>query len=259
MKWLLKRLLDFLRENPRGYKAIITTPDKYRKIRTLIKWAQTYQHRIGLFISIPKNASQSTRAILLSKNGLFENQFKNQLVIDRNHATAANLSQQYDINGLFVFCFSRNPYTRSVSWYRYHKNGGTPIYNSITFEEWVNRGMPHDWRHHWGDRSGSDRSTQNLRDDPGESPLLQYNFVEGGKVDFIGKLENFRPDMMIVIDRLNELCKKKGVPFRFKFSDIRANSSIKPDFDYDSYYNKNTKATVYSLLKKDFEYFGYDK
>ena len=241
MKWLLKRLLDFLRENPKGYKAIITTPDKYRKIRTLIKWAQTYQHRIGLFISIPKNASKSMGIIL----DLWS---ENELVIHRDHITVAELSQQYNLNGLFVFCFSRNPYTRSVSWYRYHKKLGFPIYNSMTFEEWVSKGMPH----HWGGHS-------EYRVYSGGSPLLQYNFVEGGKVDFIGKLENFRPDMMIVIDRLNELCKKKGVRSRFKFSNIRDNSSTKPYFDYDSYYNKSTKATVYSLLKKDFEYFGYDK
>ena len=256
MKWFLKRLLDFLRENPRGYKAIITRPDQYRKFWLFIKYRHTYRHRIGLFISIPKNASQSTRAIL--ELGTRETSlFKNQLVIDKNHATAANQSRQYDLNNLFVFCFSRNPYTRSVSWYKYHKKVGRPLYNSITFEEWVNKGMPDEWGARGGILSGpADGSPQNFRD---RSPLLQYNFVEGGKVDFIGKLENFRPDMMIVIDRLNELCKKKGVHFRFKFSDIRANSSIKPDFDYDSYYNKNTKATVYSLLKKDFEYFGYDK
>ena len=53
--------------------------------------------------------------------------------------------------------------------------------------------------------------------------------------------------------------RKKGCVSGLKFSNIRANSSTKPYFDYDSYYNKSTKATVYSLLKKDFEYFGYDK
>ena len=256
MKWLPKRFFASLRGNLKGYKAIVTTPEKYRKIKMVIKWTHTYRHRIGLFISIPKNASITTRAIL-ELGPPQNNLLKNHLVIDKNHETAATLSQQYDLNSLFVFCFSRSPYTRSVSWYKFHKKGGTPIYNSMTFEEWVNKGMPH----HWTTVAGRDWdcSLQNSRDHSGASPLLQYNFVEGGKVDFIGKLENFRPDMMIVIDRLNELCKKKGVCFRFKFSNIRANSSTNPDFDYDSYYNKNTKATVYSLLKKDFEYFGYDK
>ena len=213
MKWLPKRLFDYSRESPEDCKAIITRPDQYRKFWLFIKYRHTYRHTIGLFISIPKNASISMRTML--ELGPPENSlFKNHLVIDKNHATAATLSQQYDLNSLFVFCFSRNPYTRSVSWYKFHKKGGTPIYNSMTFEEWVNKGMPHHWAT-VADRDW-DCSLQNSRDHSGASPLLQYNFVEGGKVDFIGKLEHFRPDIMIVIDRLNELCKKKGVRFRFK-------------------------------------------
>nr|VFJ58830.1 MAG: Sulfotransferase family protein [Candidatus Kentron sp. FW]VFJ58925.1 MAG: Sulfotransferase family protein [Candidatus Kentron sp. FW]VFJ63126.1 MAG: Sulfotransferase family protein [Candidatus Kentron sp. FW] len=146
--------------------------------------------RIAVFISIPKNASQSIIKILeLGENRDEENTAS--LVIHENHQRARILNQRFDLNNLFVFCFSRNPYDRCVSWYRYHKN--IEPYRSLSFDSWVMNGMPHHW------------IVQNLTDyvSEGITPLLQYNFLEQYKVDFVGKLENFSHDMKVIIERLN--------------------------------------------------------
>ncbi len=121
--------------------------------------------RIGVFISIPKNASKSILNILaLGKNRDQEN--TSSLIIYENHQRASILSQKYDLNNLFVFSFVRNPYDRCISWYEYHKN--MELYRSLSFSSWVKQRMPHHWR------------IQNQTDyvSEGFSPLFQYNFVE---------------------------------------------------------------------------------
>jgi len=201
--------------------------------------------RIAAFISIPRNASNTIRDVLeLGPNRDQEN--TDSLVIYENHQRARVLNRKYDLSNLFVFCFSRNPYDRCVAWYAYHRE--LEPYNALGFDEWIGRGMPHHWK------------VQNQTDylSEGISPLSQYEFVEQYKVDFIGKLENFPNDLMSIIDRLNLLCKEKGINHTFNYTDIRKNISNR-ETDFEGYYNQKTKETVYSLLEKDFLFFGYKR
>jgi hypothetical protein len=201
--------------------------------------------RIAAFISIPRNASNSIRKILeLGKNRAQEN--TSSLIIYENHQRASILSQTYDLNNLFVFCFARNPYDRCVSWYEYHKN--IVPYRSLSFSSWVKQGMPH----HWSIQNQTDYVSEGI------SPLLQYNFIEQVKLDFVGRIGNFPDDLKKVVERLNMICKEKDITYRFSFSNKKVNTSSRiHEFEY--YYNQQTKEIVYSLLKKDFEYWGYEK
>lgn len=201
--------------------------------------------KVAAFISIPKNASKSFLEILeLGKNRDIEN--TTSLVVYENHQRAAVLKKKYDLNNLFVFCFSRNPYDRCVSWYEYHKH--LEPYKSLTFESWVNQGMPH----HLKVQNGTDYIAEGI------SPLLQYNYIDGHKPDFIGKIENLSSDLEQVIEQLNTLCEKHQLTHRFKLSNIQVNTSDRKS-DYRSYYTEKSMKAVYSLLRKDFEHFGYEK
>ncbi|MDY6904695.1 MAG: sulfotransferase family 2 domain-containing protein [Thermodesulfobacteriota bacterium] len=199
--------------------------------------------RIGAFISIPKNASKSVLDILeLGHNR--DEETTRSLVIYENHQRAAVLDRKYGLDNLFVFCFSRNPYDRCVSWFEYHKD--IEPYKFYTFESWIKNGMPHHW----------DIQNQTNYAEKGLSPLLQYNFVENYKVDFIGQIENFSRDINTVIERLNTICENRGLRHRFQYTPKRVNTSERHT-DLQHYYTKETREIVYAHLKQDFMHFGY--
>lgn len=201
--------------------------------------------RIAAFISIPKNASKSVLEILaLGHNRDVED--TNSLVIYENHQRASVLKCRYDLNNLFVFCFARNPYDRCVSWYEYHRN--IEPYCTISFESWVRKGLPH----HLTVQNCTDYIAEGL------SPLLQFNYLESQRIDFVGRIETFKSDMMIIVERLNALCAQKGLKHRFVYSDCKINTSNRLS-DFEHYYSKETKEIVYSILQKDFTHFGYHK
>lgn len=201
--------------------------------------------RIAAFVSIPKNGSKSVLEILdLGDNR--DEETTTSLVIYENHQRAAVLARRYRLDKLFVFCFSRNPYDRCVSWYKYHRD--IEPYKSFTFESWIREGMPHHW----------DWQNQTHYPSTGLSPLLQYNFVEDYRMDFVGRMEDFASDLNVVIEKLNAICADRGLTHRFAYTDKRTNTSDRHR-DFERYYTKETKEIVASLLEKDFSHFGYDK
>lgn len=200
--------------------------------------------RIAAFISIPRNASNSTRDILgLGPNRDYDS--TKSLVVHENHQRAAVLARKYDLDILFVFCFARHPYDRCVSWYEFHKE--IEPYRSVTFAQWVQIGMPH----HFHVQNETDYRREGI------SPLLQYNFVEGCQPDFVGKIETFDHDMRIVVDRLNGLRADQGIDHRFRFTRRRRNTSARLA-NQECYFTTETKAIVRDLLARDFECFGYE-
>ena len=203
--------------------------------------------RIAAFISVPKNASKSILEILeLGPNRDVED--TTSLVIYENHQRAAVLKQRFDLSNLFVFCFARNPYDRTISWYQYCRDLKLEPYASMPFDVWIKKGMPH----HVTVQNGTDFVKENL------SPMLQYNYVESQRIDFIGRMENFNNDMMTIVEKLNALCTQKGLSHRFQFIDYKTNTSTRAP-DYEQYYTPETKEIIYATLKKDFEFFGYSK
>jgi len=201
--------------------------------------------RIGVFISIPKNASKSIRKILeLGENRDHDN--TSSLIIHENHQRGAILHQKYDLHNLFVFCFVRNPYDRCVSWYEYHKD--IEPYRSLSFSSWVKRGMPH----HVTIQNQTDYEKEGI------SPLLQLNYIENTKLDLIGRMENFDNDLKTIIEKLNTICRDMNIPHSFTYSDTRIHTSDRVK-EFEQYYDQETREIVYSLLKRDFEELNYDK
>jgi hypothetical protein len=203
------------------------------------------KNRISAFISIPKNASKTVLEILdIGKNRDIDT--TGSPIIYENHQRGCVLSLRYCLDDLFVFTFSRNPYDRCVSWYEYHKS--IPPYKDMSFGEWVKSGMPH----HWKKQNLTNYSIESI------SPLLQYNFVNECKIDFIGRIENFPQDIHRVLDVLNEVAIEKRIKKRFIWQDCWINRSQR-QIDTGHYYTSETREIVYSLLEKDFQYFGYVK
>lgn len=200
--------------------------------------------RISAFISIPKNASKTVLDILaLGRNRDVE--YTDSPVIYENHQRGCVLSERYNLEHLFVFCFSRNPYDRCLSWYTYHRL--LEPYKSMSFDDWIKSGLPH----HWIRQNATDYEREGI------SPLLQYNFIENCKVDFIGRIENFEQDLKIVIERLNSICIAQKLDPRFLYGNKLLNTSEKQKENI--MYTDETREIVYFLLQKDFEYFGYEK
>ncbi len=74
----------------------------------------------------------------------------------------------------------------------------------------------------------------------------------------MGRIEKFSDDLEKVIEKLNMICKEKNIAYRFSFTNKKANTSNRI-YEFEHYYNQQTKEIVYSLLKKDFEYWDYEK
>lgn len=205
-------------------------------------------NKIGCFISIPKCASQSVLTIIEGSIRNFDScNDENDFVIYEHHQRLCVVEDRHDLSKLYTFAFSRHPYSRMLSWYNFHLEANLRPYNSITFEEWVMGGCRTHWR------------TQNLTNWKREnkSPLLQYNFIESNKkkIDFIGKIENFKNDLKIVIKNLNLLCEENNLSYRFKYSAVKINCSKETNYQI----NDNVKERIYELFKKDFDFFLYDK
>jgi len=237
-------------------QGLMHRPDGLNGMKVLDSWALWYRFRpryrafehgrIAAFISIPKNASKTVLKVLqLGRNRDEEN--TDSLVIYENHQRGAILRAKYRLDDLFVFCFSRNPYDRCVSWFEYHHH--LEPYRSLTFDQWVRNGMPHHWRR----QNQTHYSRRRL------TPLLQYTFVEGCRVDFIGRMEDFARDLRFVVDRLNEISEARGLEPRFSAADYVENTSRRRHDDYSAYYTPETRNIVFRLLRKDFEHFGYEK
>ncbi|MCG2589468.1 sulfotransferase family 2 domain-containing protein [Rhodohalobacter sulfatireducens] len=220
----------------------------HKKINKLLKTAfQNHPKRVGVFISIPKNGSNSIRKVLdIGKNRDLDN--TNSKFIHENHQRGVVLKERYDLENLFVFCFSRNPYDRTESWYRYHKNLCLKPYTELSFRDWIMEGMPH----HFHQQNLTNWSREGL------TPLLQYNFVEGCNIDFTGRIENFENDIALLIDKLNEMCLKAGEMPDFKNTNLNVHLNVSENNKTNSF-TPELIENVYSLLKKDFDYFGYSK
>lgn len=202
--------------------------------------------RIAAFISIPKNASKTVLRILdLGPNR--DEETTDSLVIYENHQRGVVLNSKYKLDDLFVFCFSRNPYSRSVSWYEFHRD--LEPYKSLTFEAWVRQGMPH----HWKQQNQTDYVKEGI------SPLLQYNFVDGCRVDFVGRIESFESDLRNVIARLNSICGERSIAHKFQYAQMAVHRYRRQRARLADYYSDGTRQIVYSLLEKDFIHFGYDE
>lgn len=203
--------------------------------------------KYGVFISIPKCASKTIMEMYeLGHCRDNDNDCKNNnYIIFENHQRLSILEKRYDLNDKFIFTFVRNPYSRVVSWFNFHKSN--PVYSNLSLNEWVKKGCPHHWKRqnatHW------DRDKL--------SPLLQYNFIDSNfKVDYIGKMETFEEDNDRLIEIINTIFELNNIPKRIKY---KKTHRTKGGNSTNEKLTEESKEIIYNLFKKDFEYFGYEK
>lgn len=219
----------------------------FKKLVTFFTPGSTAEsNRIGVFISIPKNGTYTVKK-LLKLNKQSDRKYED-IIINRKHERCSVLQKNYNLADLFVFCFVRNPYDRTISWYEYHKGRDLEPYVSLSFEEWIKEGLPH----HWSVLKDTNWEKEQI------SPLLQYNFISDCKVDFIGRTEYFERDMKTIIQKLNQKLLDSDREAEFEYSNVQKNKS-KRVADINHYYSAESKKIVSEILSKDFEYFGYDK
>uniref|UniRef100_A0A6C0F6B1 Glycosyltransferase family 92 protein n=1 Tax=viral metagenome TaxID=1070528 RepID=A0A6C0F6B1_9ZZZZ len=193
-----------------------------------------------IFISIPKNASQSIHKMFNIR--LKDTSNIADIGIFDNHCRSVILKHRYsDYNERFKFCFVRNPWERLISWFENHKNHfKLPLYKKHTFESWVIAGFPH----HWGLQNGT-RYRREKR-----SPLDQWEFIfddnNNQMVDFIGHMETFYDDLHHIFKQID-----------YTFPQIEHKNKSNQEKNWRSYYNEHTFNLVKQRFHRDIHTFGY--
>ena len=224
-----------------------------------------------IFVHIPKNAGVSLENVLVPMTGeldyVTDSRRHSQLVSEREKNSEYNVvnaqlrnSKEQDggywqhgtildicsavgeeLNKYLKFAFVRNPWDRSVSYYRFlcqlDLYGPVDPSKAPSFREWILSDEtslnPHGpvW---WQLRFKKKSQLEWLCDEKGE--LM---------VDFIGKYENLQRDFETVMQKLNLPCVK-----------LPHMNSLKPE-DYRSYYDSETREKVGEWFKRDVELFNY--
>jgi hypothetical protein len=192
-----------------------------------------------IFIRHQKTASQSIREALPFLQKPFEHfdhacQYKYIQNVDPNvrydphHVPFFEFDKFFneiipDPQNYFKFSFSRNPWSRLVSAWKYSFcTKGMKYYGKVNFSEFI---MSH--RNAW--------------------PCVEMNTLDfSAGCDFIGKVENLQEDFDFICDKIGAA--RTAIP--------RKNTTI--HHHYTEYYNEKTKDIVAQNYKKDIEYFGYE-
>ena len=228
----------------------------------------------ALFIHVPKAAGQSVEAFFLDLHGL-EWEERLPLLLTPNEAdkigpprlahlhledyVGQHFMSQEDFDRYFKFGFVRNPWSRAVSFYKFHGH-----HYLMSFEEFVHFKLPQlieEERWFYG-------------------PQREFFFVDGeNKADFIGKFEHLQDDFAKVCTALslpvkslphkNKSAAKGGVRSLKKFGNrfikrpetwpalvFKAGDKIKAK-NYRAYYTPELIAEVEKLYEEDVAAFEY--
>jgi len=236
--------------------------EKNKKSTDYLVWAEfNYAVNISLrykyvFVETPKVACSTIKHTLqkleLGDPDLLWDEFEDIHVRDLSpllKPSQVNITTIIDSSDYFKFCFVRNPYTRLLSAYLEKIKGNKSqkkrilaqlgynledINQQISFEDFVNAVaaqpisvMDLHWR-------------------------VQYyqTFQDSINYSYIGKLEEFDDDFLVVLDRLGIKDNDQYVSKEQRHKSD-ANSSI------EDYYTEAIRDIVFTKYKKDFDYFGY--
>jgi len=147
-----------------------------------------------------------------------------------NHISALKIKNQISPklwDSYYKFCFERNPFDKSLSyyfWMKYDKK----IDESIEFNEFCRN-----------------FGKQELPSDFGKYTDEKGNLM----VDFIGKYETLLTDLSKVLDILQ-------IPFEGKLTREKDTRFLR-DKDYRKYYDEETKTLVEKIFKNELEMFDY--
>lgn len=145
--------------------------------------------------------------------------------LDPHHipgVSVKKLMKHKNYKKFFKFSFTRNPWDRMVSLYKYLNKMGCSNTQSCTLKEFIQQ----------GDNSWWFGAFDN-----------HIDFI--GTVDFIGRVETLQEDFDFI-------CKKIGIPsvdIPHKNKTIHAH--------YSEYYDQESRDLVASRFEKDIRYFGY--
>ncbi|MDZ7736248.1 MAG: sulfotransferase family 2 domain-containing protein [Gammaproteobacteria bacterium] len=141
------------------------------------------------------------------------------------HARASEIQSYYPQawDRSFVFCFTRNPWERLVSLYRWQSRSR----NMPAFTEFLEMAA------HKPERYLS-------------SPA--YTIDGRIAVDFIGRYEYLHEDLC-------NICERIGLPFE---SGLLPHAKDSPAYDYREYYGAKHKDLVASICRDEIEMFGYE-
>ncbi|MEM6965922.1 MAG: sulfotransferase family 2 domain-containing protein [Bacteroidota bacterium] len=226
------------------------------------------KHR-SIFIHIPKVAGQSVEHFFLNDLGVMKQEALHLLVgpnpdttngppklahLLATDYTKYNHISQEDFDEYFKFAFVRNPWDRTISFYKY-----LGFQNFISFEKFIeDYFLTRIWNSYrfWFIR-----------------PQADYVTDENGKllVDFIGKFESINEDFQTILNRLNlpatklPYINKSKKSFHKKYHTFKRNPELllkvfsKPDHHrhYRDYYTEKTKKLVAETYKKDIQLFNY--
>ncbi len=141
-------------------------------------------------------------------------------------AEIRRLMSEKEWSSYFKFGFVRNPWSRAVSLYNYHKKSPHRFPTAQgTFTEWLERGG-----------SGTIRKS-----------MLKFASDDQGNIilDFIGKYETLHHDFKNICDKLGLDC--PALP--------HLNASTQSD--YVDYYDENTRRIIAAWSREDIAFFKY--
>jgi hypothetical protein len=180
-----------------------------------------------IFIHIPKVAGHTIGSVIQRPS--------------RSHLTAQKIKNQTpeDIwDASFKFCFIRNPWDLTVSWYNFHFTKYRESMYRCSFEDWIHQGLQTHWKTDWcGD---------GVENDPLNQALYFQDEEENDIVDFIGAFETLEDDLMHVCHQLN--ITPVDVP---KLNDC-------PHEHYRTYYTSETKDIVGKRYENIITRFNYE-
>jgi len=227
-------------------------------------------NRRFVFVHIPKNAGNSITRLLLKH---FDNNDYDDVP---QHAALKWIGNKFPEKLLYKkICFSRNPYSRMVSWWTYNRSHEkfweeydlARHARDMEFNEWllkcIQRGRQELIPQVYFISPNFKYKITNRDSTIDIHPLRHNNFIRGkfglGETDnptpiyqpiadFVGKVENFKEDIIRMFDYLGFKNKEVYVP--------HVNKS-KEKVDYREQYNTESVEIVQSIYRQDFEYFNY--
>ena len=238
-----------------------------------------------IFIHIPKNAGNSiTRLLLkhfgkahsLNLPGRYTRVKDHPYLIIPQHAALKWVGNNLPERLLYKkICFSRNPFSRMVSWWTYNRSHEkfweeydlARHARDMEFNEWllkcIQRGRQELVPQVYFISPNFKYKITNRDSTIDTHPLRHNNFIREkfglGETDnptpiyqpitdFIGKVENLEQDMRRLFDYLG---------ITDNVIDITKENPSKEKVDYREQYNTESVEIVQSIFQQDFEYFNY--
>ena len=230
-----------------------------------------------VFIHIPKNAGNTVSRLLIKEfKGCNVDLYGIKYRV-LQHGALKWVGNNFPEKLLYKkICFSRNPFSRMVSWWTYNRSHEkfweeydlARHARDMEFNEWllkcIQRGRQELVPQVYFISPNFKYKITNRDSTIDTHPLRHNNFIREkfglGETDnptpiyqpitdFIGKVENLEQDMRRLFDYLG---------ITYNVIDVTKENTSKESFDYREQYNTESVEIVQSIFKQDFEYFNYD-